>query len=251
MIASWMLYCCLCATGLSVAAFLAERALLAGRGPVRLVWIGAVVLSVLVPALAFRFAARLEPTPWAAQMSADIVPAPDATGPIRDNAPVFEAPRTLLPPQNWRVVLARIDGPLIIAWGTLSLAVAFNFLGGIVALAWMRRRWQRRSVLGVSVFVSERTGPAVVGALAPAIVLPAWALALERHQLALMLRHEQEHRRAGDGRLLAAAELALIVMPWNIALWWQVLRLRVAVELDCDARVLQDADARAYGDLLL
>jgi hypothetical protein len=40
-------------------------------------------------------------------------------------------------------------------------------------------------------------------------------------------------------------------MPWNVALWWQVLRLRVAVELDCDARVLQNADARSYGDLLL
>ena len=50
------------------------------------------------------------------------------------------------------------------------------------------------------------------------------------------------------GRL---ASLALIVMPWNPALWWQMLRLRVAVELDCDARVLRDADARSYGDLLL
>jgi len=31
MIASWMLYCALCALGLSIAAALAERALLAGR----------------------------------------------------------------------------------------------------------------------------------------------------------------------------------------------------------------------------
>ena len=48
-----------------------------------------------------------------------------------------------------------------------------------------------------------------------------------------------------------AAHFALIAMPWNVALWWQLMRLRVAVELDCDARVLRDADARSYGDLLL
>ena len=47
------------------------------------------------------------------------------------------------------------------------------------------------------------------------------------------------------------AHFALIAMPWNVALWWQLMRLRVAVELDCDARVLRDADARSYGDLLL
>ena len=115
----------------------------------------------------------------------------------------------------------------------------------------MRRVWRRETVLGVPVLVSNEMGPALVGAVSPAIVVPEWALAMDPAQIALMLRHEQEHRRAGDGRLLAAAHLALVVMPWNVALWWQLLRLRVAVELDCDARVLRDADARSYGDLLL
>src|SRR5262249_58279568 len=27
-------------------------------------------------------------------------------------------------------------------------------------------------------------------------------------------------------------------LPWNVALWWQRSRLRLAVEMDCDARVL-------------
>src|SRR2546421_308166 len=82
------------------------------------------------------------------------------------------------------------------------------------------RRWQRRDLFGVRVLVSERTGPAVVGAVAPAIVMPEWALAMEPKQLALMLRHEDEHRRAGDAQLLTAAQLVLIAMPWNVALWW-------------------------------
>jgi hypothetical protein len=83
-----------------------------------------------------------------------------------------------------------------------------------------------------------------VGAFNPAIVVPQWVLALEPAQLTLMLRHEQEHRQAGDGRLLTLAQLALIAMPWNVALWWQIFRLRVAVELDCDARVLRKPTAR-------
>src|SRR2546421_308165 len=57
MIAAWMLYCLLCAAGLAAAAFIAERALLAGGGPVRHVWIGALGLSVPIPIIAFRFAA--------------------------------------------------------------------------------------------------------------------------------------------------------------------------------------------------
>jgi hypothetical protein len=41
-------------------------------------------------------------------------------------------------------------------------------------------------------------------------------------------------------------------MPWNPALWWQHRRLRLAVETDCDARVLAaGASPRAYGLALL
>jgi hypothetical protein len=90
-----------------------------------------------------------------------------------------------------------------------------------------------------------------VGVAEPVIVLPTWALAMEESQLALILRHEEEHRQAGDGQLVWAAQLALAVMPWNVALWWQMARLRAAVELDCDARVLRGVDVRTYGSLLL
>jgi bla regulator protein BlaR1 len=237
--------------GLSAAAVLAERALIAGRGPVRLVWIGAVALSLLLPAVAFRFAQRPVVPPSAASLVPDV--SSDRTDEIAAAPvmPISKAAHSSSAPRDWRMKLARYDEPLAIAWITLSLALTVNFLGGIVALVWMRRGWKRRDVQGVPVYVSASTGPAVVGAVSPAIVIPQWVLALEPSQLALMLRHEEEHRRAGDGRLLTVAELALIAMPWNIALWWQILRLRAAVELDCDARVLQHADARSYGDLLL
>ncbi len=249
MIAAWMMYSALCGLGFSAAAALVEHALLRGRASVRMVWVCAVALSVVVPAVAYRFAQRTV-----------IVGAANTTGAVSAGTPAtglsgFDGPsvkqQSTTNAFTWRATLGRFNGPLLIVWLTLSIAVACNFFGGILVLRWMRRSWQRRTVMGVPVLVSARTGPAVVGVLAPAIVLPEWVLALEPAQLSLMLRHEDEHRRAGDGRVLALAQLALIVMPWNLAVWWQILRLRVAVELDCDARVLRDADARSYGDLLL
>jgi hypothetical protein len=45
---------------------------------------------------------------------------------------------------------------------------------------------------------------------------------------------------------------ALVVMPWNPALWWATLRLRLAVEMDCDRRLLRrGVDPRRYATLLL
>jgi hypothetical protein len=46
--------------------------------------------------------------------------------------------------------------------------------------------------------------------------------------------------------------LGLIAMPWNPALWWQLRRLRRAIEVDCDARVVASgADVSRYGSVLL
>ncbi|MDB4870227.1 MAG: peptidase BlaR1, partial [Gemmatimonadales bacterium] len=46
--------------------------------------------------------------------------------------------------------------------------------------------------------------------------------------------------------------LPLILMPWNLAMWWQIRRLCLAVEMDCDNRVVNRlGDATAYGELLL
>jgi TonB family protein len=67
-----------------------------------------------------------------------------------------------------------------------------------------------------------------------------------------VLRHEREHLDRGDPRLLLAAVAVAVAAPWNPALWYQLYRLRSAMELDCDLRVLRaHPDVRRYGSLLL
>ena len=100
--------------------------------------------------------------------------------------------------------------------------------------------------------LSDDRGPAVVGVGCSVVVMPRWISALEERLLRLVFLHEREHQRAGDHRLFAAGMAALVLMPWNVFLWWQVSRLRLAIEFDCDRRVLARGEStRDYADALL
>jgi TonB family protein len=51
-----------------------------------------------------------------------------------------------------------------------------------------------------------------------------------------------------------AAAVAVILMPWNPAVWWMASRIRLAAEIDCDSRVLAGGwseDVGRYGETLL
>jgi bla regulator protein BlaR1 len=105
---------------------------------------------------------------------------------------------------------------------------------------------------GVPVVVTDAIGPATVGLWRSRVLVPRWVLAMPGVQRRYVLRHEDEHRRAHDAHLLFFASLTLILVPWNLALWWQLRRLFLAVEMDCDNRVVAAlGDATAYGELLL
>jgi hypothetical protein len=112
--------------------------------------------------------------------------------------------------------------------------------------------WRSAVVSGERVLLSADVGPAVVGALRPRIVLPAWVLELDESVQRLIVLHEREHVRAGDGRALAAGLFLLVLLPWCLPLWWQFGRLRFAVETDCDRRLLRGGvAARPYAEALL
>lgn len=166
--------------------------------------------------------------------------------PVARLAPVFV-------PGDARV----IDWAAIVAaaWLLSTALVLARLASGALALHRRRRSWASAEVDGVAVRLSDDVGPAVVGFRRMDIVLPRWTLDLDASLRALVLRHEEEHRRAGDPRLLLAAEVLLALAPWNPALWWMARHLRAAMELDCDARVLGDQRAPSaverYGLLLL
>jgi beta-lactamase regulating signal transducer with metallopeptidase domain len=241
MIASWMLYTLLVGGLVCAAAFAAERALLLLRFPVRGVWATALGLSLLIPCLA-HYLPRSVPIPpvieRVMQKSADLVSPPKLlTWPYRAT------------PEPARVRWERV---LLIGWAAVSLGLAQLILCSMAVLHGRRREWRRVTVDGLETLVAPDFGPAVVGWRRLEIVLPAWALTLPGDARALVVRHEQEHLRQRDPRLLIHAALVVLAMPWNPALWWQYRRLRRAIELDCDARVVRGgADVARYGEVLL
>ena len=96
------------------------------------------------------------------------------------------------------------------------------------------------------------SGPAVLGLLRAEIVVPRSLLERSAEEQRLILVHEREHLRARDHLLLAGAWLVAIAFPWHPAVWALLARLRLAIELDCDARVLRAGESpKSYGALLI
>ena len=248
MIAAWMLYAALWTVWLSMVAVVIERALLRARVPVRGVWTAALLLSIASPFIGGSIARRRAEIPVVVAQPSSASAAPIGEVTVAKGTAVGR-----ISPRADVVRLAVVaDRSLLAGWIALSVIALAYVVGGFIHLRYLRRRWRRAVLNGTPVMVSDDVGPAVVGVVRSTIVVPEWALTLERDAISLMLRHEVEHQRAGDVRLLAVACLAAIAMPWNFALWWQLRRLRFAVEMDCDARVLRSvSDVGLYGRLLL
>ena len=235
----WMMFCLAVAVLLCAGAMALEAALRTLRRPARWVWAGAMALSLAIPALSRWMPRAPEPVPAAAS-------APGATG---GGTGMVIA----LPAAAGRMDPAVLDGPLRLGWMLASALAAASWLTAWAALHRRRRAWKAERVDGVDLLVSERTGPAVFGVLRGRIVVPAWVLRdAAPDARALLLEHEAEHLRAGDPRLLAFGLACVTLMPWSPAAWWQLRRLRLAIEMDCDGRVLaRRNDVRGYGTLLL
>jgi beta-lactamase regulating signal transducer with metallopeptidase domain len=163
---------------------------------------------------------------------------------------------------GFRALWARtgaLDSAINRVWWTVSLVLLIwgvaNALRVALLVAMSRLQTESRKapvVDGVPIVVTERLGPATVGLVRSQVLVPRWVLALPGMQRRYVLRHEEEHRRAHDVHLLLVASLPLLLMPWNLAMWWHLRRLSLAVELDCDNRVVDAlGDAPAYGELLL
>ena len=238
MIAAFVLHALIVGACCAAAAWAAERALAAIRAPRRVAWLLGMLASVVIP-----LSAVLRPevaTP----------PAIDAAGSVA-SAPAVPA----------HIVMNLVQLPALPAHDSLELAMAWGW-GGLsclvlaiyLATAWRLARRARDWVPGAQgdVLVADDIGPAVFGLLRPRVVLPRWLENATETTQGLVLQHERQHVAARDPQLLAMALLLVALFPWNLPLLWQARRLRFALELDCDRRVLAaDTDPFEYGEALL
>jgi bla regulator protein BlaR1 len=204
-----------------------ERSLAELGLPRRFAW-----LSAYAGALAFPAAAL-----W---LAAGASPSTGTSFPIGDG---------LVPAWHARVDW---DTTLVVAWAASTLLMLFVYLGAWLRLTVIAKRWPRIDSGSGPVAVSDDVGPAVLGILEPRVVLPRWLIdgpASARH---VVMAHEREHIAARDPAFIVTSQLITILLPWNLPLWWFARRLRAAIEIDCDARVLRTGvDPAHYGDVLL
>jgi beta-lactamase regulating signal transducer with metallopeptidase domain len=142
--------------------------------------------------------------------------------------------------------------PLAILWCVMSIAMLI--LVSIVYLrVWKARHdWSIVDFSGQRVRVAPHAGPAVIGLFRPEIVVPRWVLDAQLEDSRLIVMHEMEHRAARDPLLLAAVWALVALFPWHPGAWYCLARTRLAIELDCDARVVgHGASLRTYTQLLV
>ena len=211
---------------LACAGLLVERALPPGR-PRRWIWCVTIALSMLIPPL---YRARHMAVVDSAPAGADV---------------------------SWMVRIGAFDPIIMKVWAVTSALIVLWGLASLWRVSVLVRRARDRNhaglvVDGVPVALTDSLGPATVGLWKSHVVIPRWVLALPATQREYVLRHEDEHRKAHDTHLLFFSSLVLVLAPWNVALHWQLRRLSLAVEMDCDRRVVSAlGGATTYGELLL
>ena len=242
---AWMIYVAAVTLLLGVAALAAERGARLRRAPSRWLWIAAIVSSLAIPTV----------------MASVLVQWPSILTPAVSQKVIAlrTVTSTRLSPLTWidagpakTTAWRRLDPWLKRCWVAASGAMLVGLLINGLQLSWRKRRWATGRVGGADVYLAPDVGPAVVGLVRPRIVVPTWLTRASDAQQAVVMAHEQAHLDAGDPRLLTVALCLLVFMPWNLPLWWQLRRLRYAIEVDCDARVLKRGhDAAGYGEALI
>jgi beta-lactamase regulating signal transducer with metallopeptidase domain len=230
---SFMLYTVL--VGLCIAASAAAADWLArlARVSARYVWIVAGILSVVLPATA-----RWRSSQIATQGSATV----DLSN-LLVRTSVLTVEKYVSPPV--------VNSSLVI-WAVASILIASVLALVFARLRRARREWPATTLHGQSVRVSQSIGPVVIGVLRPEIVVPRWVLERSDVEQRLILAHESAHIRARDPLIIAAACTLVALMPWNPLAWILLARIRLAIEIDCDRRVLRDGTSpREYGSLLV
>jgi beta-lactamase regulating signal transducer with metallopeptidase domain len=279
MIAAWMVYATAITLLLCAGAAAAEYLARALGVPTRFVWVAAALFALGMSGSALATERESSRAPAAAVVrnhasSISIAVAPAAsrttTGAQRARVSPPNAIHNLLTIVQrgieaarlnaGRLGIARLDTSRLERWNVALVAVWL--VGSALAVAYLIlsfvsvRRIRRRLAVAVvdehTVLLSDDVGPALFGLVRARIVVPRWVLTLPAAERRIILAHEQEHAAAFDPALLWGAAILLALAPWNVGLWLLCARLRLALEADCDRRVLGvRGDVRGYGELLV
>lgn len=219
---AWMSYCAIASLCVVLAARAAESILRMLRRPARFVWAGAALLSCVLAATS-PIRARFVHNESAS--SVDL----SSLAIVRTSIQSVE-----------RHMPATSVSPVVIAlWTFCSLALVLSFVGAYWRLRRERRAWPVVDLHGQRIRLSPTTGPMVVGLLRPEVILPRWVLSRPIQDQRAILAHEASHLAVGDPILLAATCAFVALAPWNPAAWIILARTRLAIEVDCDARVVR------------
>jgi hypothetical protein len=241
MIAAFMFYSVVLSALAAATAWLVEAALAACGRARRQAWLAGIVLALALPLGMALLQSAQSP-----------IPAPSLTAlPERAVSPGIITLATPVMAQA-RVAGASLDNLAFAAWGAASLALLTYYGVSLWRLGRHARGWPTHRFGTQSVTVARDVGPAVFGWLQPRVVFPRWLLSAPPETQAMALLHEREHLVARDPQILLTATLLFALFPWNAPLAWMLRRLRFAMEVDCDARVVRGgADPASYGEALL
>lgn len=260
MMRQWIVYSLFVGTLLALAAAAIDAGCRALRVPTRWVWVTALaLLAAFAASVPFRSPSvsmdRVvidRATQAFTAPSTSLTPMQQMAAGWNDVQGALTRASDLVLPAVVRALPARVDRALSLLWIVASLVIMVFFLVAYLRMRIAVRGWPRSTLHDVEVRVAPNTGPAVVGFVRPEIVLPKWIVMRSWEEQRLVLAHESAHRRAGDHILLALGCLAAVALPWNPVVWWMLSRLRLAVELDCDRRVLaREATPGTYGAMLI
>jgi len=242
---AWMMYVTMVTLLLSGAALAAEHTARLHRASTRWIWILTIIASLLLPTVIASVSVQM-PSMFSPTVSQNIVALREVTSERLSPASWVKDSTGKAP--EWR----GLDPVLKNAWVVVSAGMLLVLVVTGTHLFLRKRRWAKQTFNGTLVYITADIGPAVVGLLRPRIVVPSWVMQSPRSQQAIVLAHEQSHLDAHDPQLLTIALCLLVAMPWNLPLWWQLRRLRYAIEVDCDARVLRGGhDVNTYGETLI
>ncbi len=262
MMIAWMIYGLVVGALIAGSAWVLERGFRGAGRSVRWIWVGALALTVLLIGTAPFRTALLAPGDRPGDSAAVMASAPVLEPPLSSGGGLWVALGEIR--HNFDTGLrdaAAGLGRTVPTWVQRSMIVLWLAASTLLSLLLWAVHHRMRSRLrscpaadlhGVRVRIAPDLGPAVIGVRRPEIIMPRWLLTLPEPEQRLVLAHEAEHLRARDPFVLLAGCVAIVLVPWHPGLYWMLARLRLAVELDCDARVLRGgASRRVYGSLLI